>query len=169
MSILNWLSKIFINTENPNCKNVVDHGDGVTIIYTKEGEIILKNTIYNEEVMILNKDGILVNIHEKDIDFSRVDLLENPENAHNFLVRYGFSIGGFEDGVAQLCWTLYPDGRFFEDEDGFGGENCNETTIYAYIDTLGKIIIPFRDMTYEERKEFESIAKYKVRLSNLNK
>lgn len=167
MGLLNWISKIFLYLENPKYENVIDYGNGVTIIYTKEKEIILKNTIYNKEVMIKNKDGVLVNIHEGDIDFDRVDLLENPQNAHQLSTRYGFSIGRFEDGVAQLCWTLYPDGRFFEDEDGFGGENCNETTIYAFIDTLGKIVIPFRDMTYEERTEFESIAKYKVRLKNL--
>lgn len=159
---------MLLGIESPKSDNVVNYGDGVLINYTKDGEIILKNTILDKEVMIMNKDGILVNIRDGDIDFSRVDLLENPENAHHLSTKYGFSLGRFEDGVAQLCWTLYPDGRYFADEDGFGGENCNETTIYAYIDTLGDIIIPFRDMTYEERREFESIAKYKVRRKNLN-
>lgn len=159
---------MLLGTESPKSDNVVNYGDGVIINYTKDGEIILKNTIHDKEVMIMNKDGILVNIHDGDIDFSRVDLLENPENAHRLSTRYGFSLGRFENGVAELCWTLYPDGRYFADEDGFGGENCNETTIYAYIGTLGNIIIPFRDMTYEERREFESIAKYKVRRKNTN-
>ncbi len=168
MGILNWLSKMLLGVESPKSDNVINYEDGVTIIYTKDGEIILKNTIHNIEVMIMNKDGILVHINEEDIDFNRVDLLENPENAHRLSTRYGFSFGRFEDGIAELCWTLYPDGRYFEDEDGFGGENCNETTIYSYIDTLGKIIIPFRDMTYEEKKDFKAIAKYKVRLNNSN-
>lgn len=168
MSIIDWFCELF-DIERPKTDRLVDYGDGVIINYTKDGEIIFKNNNHNIEMLIKDKYDNLHNIHDEDIDFSRVDLLENPHNAHHRSTRYGFSIGRFEDGVAQLCWTLYPDGRYFADSDGFGGEDCNETTIYAYIDTLGKIIIPFRDMTYEERKEFESIAKYKVRRNNFNK
>jgi len=47
----------------------------------------------------------------------------------------------FKDSVE---WTLQPDGRYFEDEDGFGAENCEEITLYSYIDTNGIFTEPFK-------------------------
>ena len=43
-----------------------------------------------------------------------------------------------------ISWTLYPDGRYFEDEDGFGAEKCHEGIIYAIIDTDLNFVEPFR-------------------------
>ena len=59
-------------------------------------------------------------------------------------VRFAFRIGGFQDGKALVSWTLQPDGRYFEDEDGFGSENCEEITLYSYIDTNGIFTEPFQ-------------------------
>lgn len=155
------IDKLFTH-KNPLYRETMKKGEGIIIHKTTDGEIILENTILQKRVMIMNRDNILVNIKPGDIDFERVDRLENPENAHRYIVRYGFSIELFMNGVAFVWWTLYPDGRYFEDEDGFGGEDCNETTIYAYIDTLGNIVIPFRDMTSDEKKQFRIEAERKV-------
>ena len=80
--------------------------------------------------MIMNQNKVLVNFKPGDIDFERVDKLENPQNIHRLLACYGFDIEMFINGVALVYWTLYPDGRYFEDSDGFGGEFCNEATVY---------------------------------------
>lgn len=133
-------------------------GEGVIIHKTKTGEIILENTIVHKEVMILNEGRILVNLGLEDIDFEKVDRLENPENARRNRAEYGFGIETYNNGAAFVWWTLYPDGRYFEDEDGFGGENCNETTVYAYMDTQGRILIPFQDMNKEEKKSLRKEA-----------
>ncbi|HHV13111.1 MAG TPA: hypothetical protein GXX75_22830 [Clostridiales bacterium] len=138
-------------------------GEGVIIHYTKAGEIILENTIAHIEAMIMNEYNLLTNMQPGDIDFEKVDRLENSHNAHALKVHYGFGIESFINGVAFVWWTLYPDGRYFEDEDGFGGENCNETTVYAYIDTLGRVIIPFQDMNTEEKKNYRMEAEQKVK------
>ena len=138
-------------------------GEGIIIHYSRLGEIILENTILKIKVKIMNLNHTLVNIGLGDIDFEKVDKLENPRNAHILLAQYRFSIETFINGVALVCWTLYPDGRYFEDEDGYGGENCNETTVYAYIDNLGKVIVPFQDMNSEEEKQFRIEAEQKVR------
>lgn len=53
---------------------------------------------------------------------------------------------GFKDGYAAICWTLYPDGEYFADEDGFGVENNNEETVYGIINTDFEIVAPFRPL-----------------------
>lgn len=133
-------------------------GEGMLLHHTALGEIILENTSACKTIMIKNKDNVLTGIQTSDIDFDRVDLLENPQNAHRLIADYGFGIETFINGAALVWWTLYPDGRYFEDEDGFGGESCNETTVYAFMDTQGKVVVPFRDMTPEERTSYRKIA-----------
>ena len=59
-------------------------------------------------------------------------------------VQFRFWIYAFKDGRASVEWTLQPDGRYFEDEDGFGGEKCEEITLYSYIDTNGNFTEPFK-------------------------
>jgi hypothetical protein len=151
------------NKADNRYKDSYHRGEGVIIHNTKAGEIILENTIAGREIMIMNKDNLLTNIHPGDIDFEKVNKLENSQNAHELKVHYGFGIETFMNGVAFVWWTLYPDGRYFEDEDGFGGEDCNETTVYAYIDTLGRVLIPFQDMTSEEKKNYRAQAEQKVK------
>ena len=58
--------------------------------------------------------------------------------------KFRFWISGFREGKATVEWTLQPDGRYFEDEDGFGGEDCDEITLYSSIDTNGMFTEPFR-------------------------
>ena len=58
--------------------------------------------------------------------------------------QFRFWIYAYKDGKASVEWTLQPDGRYFEDEDGFGGENCEEITLWSYIDTNGFFTEPFK-------------------------
>lgn len=61
--------------------------------------------------------------------------------------RYGFSFYcHFCDGFSALCWTLYPDGRYFADEDGYGMEDNDEENAYCIIDTNLDIVAPFQPM-----------------------
>ena len=59
-------------------------------------------------------------------------------------VQFAFWICDYVDGKAPVRWTLQPDGRYFEDEDGFGSEDCEEVTLYSCLDTNGKFTEPFR-------------------------
>lgn len=58
--------------------------------------------------------------------------------------RFRFWIYAYKDGKAPVEWTLQPDGRYFEDENGFGGENCEEIVLRSYIDTDGFFTEPFK-------------------------
>ena len=68
-----------------------------------------------------------------------------------------------KDGIARVNWTLYPDGRYFADEDGFGMEDNDEVNIDAYIDTECRVLVKFQDMEdLEKAKELYQIALKKV-------
>lgn len=58
--------------------------------------------------------------------------------------QFRFWIYAYKDGKASVEWTLQPDGRYFEDEDGFGAENCEEITLYSSLDTNGFFTGPFK-------------------------
>lgn len=62
-------------------------------------------------------------------------------------VRYWFGrYDNFRNGVCAICWTVYPDGRYFADEDGFGMEDNDEEKIYCIINKDLEIIVPFQPM-----------------------
>lgn len=120
--------------------------------------VILRNNRTGEKILLVDEHGRLVHFTLADINFDRVNQLENNQNASQLCAPYGFYVDPFRNGVALVSWTLYPDGRYFEDEDGFGGENCNETTIYGFIDTHGKVLVPFQDMDRDEMEQFRNRA-----------
>jgi len=42
-----------------------------------------------------------------------------------------------------MYWEIQPDGRYWEDEDGFGGTNDEEVTLFTYVDENGDFTGPF--------------------------
>ena len=42
-----------------------------------------------------------------------------------------------------MHWEIQPDGRYWEDEDGFGGTNDEEVTLFTYVDENGDFTGPF--------------------------
>lgn len=90
-------------------------------------------------------------IETKDVDWEGVKSLENNHNAYTFSAYYQrFSVEKFKDGVALVEWTLYPDGRYFMDEDGFGMEDNDESVAYGIIDTHANVVVPFQARSWEE-------------------
>ncbi|MGM9590729.1 MAG: DUF1810 family protein [Faecousia sp.] len=48
-----------------------------------------------------------------------------------------------ENGWLML-WNIQPDGRYWADDDGFGMEDEEEVTLYAYVDKNGQFTGPFQ-------------------------
>ena len=68
------------------------------------------------------------------------------EVAPNYLkpqIRFRSSFEKREKGWIFL-WQLQPDGRYWEDEDGFGAEHDVEVTLYTLVDMDGHFTQPFR-------------------------
>lgn len=64
-------------------------------------------------------------------------------------VDFTFSVSKFVDGVSYVIWLVQPDGRYFEDEDGFGGESFSEIRLYSKMNTKGEFLCPFTDVRME--------------------
>jgi hypothetical protein len=94
---------------------------------------------------ISTASGRLVGFTHDDIDWDSVSQLEHHGDAERLVANYGgLSIGNYQDGIARVNWMLYPDGRYFADEDGFGMEDNDEVNISAYIDTECRVVVKFQ-------------------------
>ena len=89
--------------------------------------------------------GKLVGFPDEEIDFEAIDKLENSHNAHTRDIDYA-GINRWtncKNGLIALSWMLYPDGRYFADEDGFGMEDNDEVTVYCVMNEDLEVIRPF--------------------------
>lgn len=59
------------------------------------------------------------------------------------LIRFCTSFERRGDRLIML-WEIQPDGRYWEDEDGFGGTSDAEVTLYTFLDENGDFTGPFR-------------------------
>ena len=64
-------------------------------------------------------------------------------------VQFNFFMSDFADGKSVVKWILQPDGRFYEDDDGFGGEDFEEIALYSIMDARGNFLVPFTDREIE--------------------
>ena len=111
-------------------------------LYRRNGEIaeiIMENTRTGIRKTIVGDDGMIA-------DF--------PGFAYPKLVsRYSDGIPtariSFRSDISRLgeqyalIWQIQPDGRYWEDDDGFGGTSDDEIDLYARMDETGHFIEPF--------------------------
>lgn len=100
---------------------------------------------------LMDENLTLKFIDRDDIDWMSVETLPNNNNANTFSACYPlFSVGKFKDGVALVEWTLYPDGMYFMDEDGYGGEDNKASILYGYINRYGRLVERFQAKSREQ-------------------
>ena len=129
--------------------NYRDKGCGMICFWSKawgNKQTFLVNTDLGRSYPIAAPDGTLVGFTQDDIEWENVNQLEHNYDAKRLQACYSFGIGDFSDGVACVNWMLYPDGRYFGDEDGFGMEDNDEVNVSAYIDTECHVLVKFQDM-----------------------
>ena len=116
-------------------------------------QIFIVNPYIKKVYPISEPNGKLVGFTLDDIDWDNVNQLERNSDAKRLVADYGgLSIGDFKDGIAYVSWMLYPDGRYFADEDGFGMEDNDEVNISAYIDNQCRVVVKFQDMEDNEKR-----------------
>lgn len=124
-------------------------GEGMAIFFSegfRNKEFYVANTRTGKVRKFVDKMGnVLVDMSAIDMETIRSKCSNGFSNAQRKLTQYANMNrwDGFKNGLCVLTWMLYPDGRYFEDEDGFGGECCNEESIYAIINTSLEIVKPF--------------------------
>ena len=111
------------------------------------------NTGKEPECGILPFEVIEIGAVKLNNDLESIGKFRHAGNAMRMAAHYPVSIYPFRDGVAYVSWTLYPDGMYFMDEDGFGMECCDEETVGAYNDTDCNILVKFQDMEESTKRK----------------
>ena len=131
--------------ELEGCEGTLE-GDGMAFFFGDNRELYIANTQTGKIRKVSSGESLLVNDNEIDIKAIAKVCENGLHNAQAKAIRYaGLNRwDGFKDGLCAISWMLYPDGRYFADEDGFGMEDNDEEEVYAIIDTDLNIVEPFR-------------------------
>ncbi len=106
-------------------------GDVLSVVFTNSQKNITR-TIVDSEGYIRHFPGVEKQAAE------RVD----PKCLYP-RIRFRTSFSKQADSTILMCWQVQPDGRYWEDEDGYGGTSDEEICLYATIDDEGRFTGPF--------------------------
>jgi hypothetical protein len=59
-------------------------------------------------------------------------------------VKFRMDFESTEDNRWLALWTVQPDGRYWEDDEGFGGNSDSEIVLYSYLAQNGAFVKPFQ-------------------------
>jgi hypothetical protein len=137
---------------------IAEFHDGMARAYGTGEECGYVNCNKEFVIRLTNEEGRIVFAGMDDINWEDETVKEYSRSISRLTSEYYFGAENFESGVALVTWTVLPDGRYFADEDGFGGEDNDEINIHCFIDKSGKVVIPFQCMTNEQIDEFRKKA-----------
>jgi hypothetical protein len=123
-------------------------GEGMLLMGKSRGPLFMANFYTGKARQLLDESCHLVGFADSDFDWEKLKTVEHSYDLNHQYVDYG-GLGrysDFHDGVCCLSWMLYPDGRYFADEDGYGMEDNEEENIYCIIDHHLRIVIPWQPM-----------------------
>lgn len=119
-------------------------GENLLLVKEANGDRYLVNKVTGKARQI-STPGYVVGFSDDEIDFVTVDKLPHGHKAHSRDMDYT-PMGWFDrckNGLIVLVWMLYPNGRYFADEDGFGMEDNDEEKIYCVMNDNLKVVRPF--------------------------
>ena len=124
-------------------------GENLYLVEDKDEGRYLVN-VESEKIRKISEPGKLVGFSDDEIDLEAIEKLPHSYNARLRLLEYG-GISRWDncrDGLITLCWTLYPDGRYFADEDGYGMEDNKEVAVYCVMNDNLEVVKPFAPCKY---------------------
>ena len=119
-------------------------GENIYLVEDDFGDRYLVNKATGK-VRQISTPGYVVGFSDDEIDYATIDQLPHGHKVHSRRMDYA-PISWWDncqDGLIALCWTLYPDGRYFADEDGYGMEDNDEEKIYCVLDDELNVVHPF--------------------------
>lgn len=133
-----------------------DLGEGMIRFRSKGSgnkHYILVNTSLKKMYTLVKADGEIVGFTREDVDWDNIDGFENNGAERMLLAQYYFGVDKYENGIARISWMLYPEGRYFADETGFGMEDNDQVMVYAYIDKECNVLVKFQNMESPEKQK----------------
>lgn len=125
--------------------NSIDLGEGMEMLLSTSRMRIIINKETGKWREFVDDYGYLL-ITDDEIDYDAMEKgcphYSRPDKkmSYGHLNRWS----SFKEGICALTWTVYPDGRYFADEDGFGMEHNPEEEAYCIIDKDLNIIVPWQ-------------------------
>ena len=119
-------------------------GENLILAIEQNGDRYLVN-LATKKARQISTQGFVVGFSDDEIDFATIEKLPKSHNARLRKLNYG-GISWYarcKNGLIALGWTLYPDGRYFADEDGFGMEDNDELTVYCVMNDNLEVVRPF--------------------------
>lgn len=119
-------------------------GENILLAKEENGDRYLVNNVTGKARQI-STPGFVVGFSDEEIDFETIDKLPHGHKAHDRSMDYGAICwwDRCQNGLIALSWTLYPDGRYFADSDGYGMEDNDEETIYCVLNDNLEVVRPF--------------------------
>ena len=122
--------------EKTELNRCLTFGNGDSVVMT------VKST--GEKISIIQDNGDFADfpgIAAEDMDeINRY--LKNGSLSPNVTFRTFFSQS--DGGGWHVTWCVQPDGRYWEDEDGYGGESDREINLYSHLSDEGRFTQPFK-------------------------
>ena len=119
-------------------------GENLLRVIDEEGNGYLVN-ITTGKIRQIDVPGQLVGFSDEEIDFATLDKIPHSHRAHSRSIDYA-RIGRWDNcqnRLFALSWMLYPDGQYFADSDGFGGEDNDELKVYCVMNDNLEVVRPF--------------------------
>lgn len=113
-------------------------------MYRRPGERadVIFTTKTGEKKIIVDNDGRIMDfpgIKKEDFWMKEIQVKKFLDPVICFWTRFA----KYDNERYIMYWQVQPDGRYWEDEDGFGMEPDEEITLYAFIDQEGNFMGPF--------------------------
>lgn len=155
MGILKGLKKrrIAVKDNNPQIEETKNNGPELSQwttfgnhLYRRKGEVAaveFVNEEYGIRKLIVDDNGYILNYPGLENPEEWLDAWESKRELVP-QIRFRTDFERTEDNTILMVWEIQPDGRYWEDEDGFGGESDLEILLYTYLDEKGNFTAPFR-------------------------
>ena len=78
------------------------------------------------------------------VEYSELLVRELGDQELEPIVRYEARFEKTKSGRYRMIWTVRPDGRYWMDSWGFGGEDYETVELYSELDECGQFTAPFR-------------------------
>lgn len=120
-----------------------DENPAVEFVEEKTGN---RKKIVDEQGRIVNFPGI-----EKGKWMSYLESADSLDP----VIRFRTCFKECGNGRYLMIWEVQPEGRYWEDDDGFGGTSDLEVRLYAVLDKNGDFTGPFRIYNVGNEKYYE--------------
>ena len=128
-----------MSMEDMHFNQLTTFGDHLYRHKDEIAEIIMENTRAGIQKTIVDDDGMIADFP----GFAYPKLVSlYSDGVPTAQIRFRSDISRL-GGQYALIWQIQPDGRYWEDDDGFGGTSDDEIDLYARMDETGHFIEPF--------------------------